>query len=426
MTINNGSMSFLRRKIVRPLLQYIRLRLDIVCYSIRLSKILKNKQKKEKLKVVFFPINIGMWKNDHLFKLLQNDSRYDPYVISFFVPVDNPDFQRRNQEEMRTFFTNKGYPYYDMYDYEKNEWFNIESFQPDVVFYTQAVNVSYKRYNIQSLWNNCLFYYIPYCLLMEQETITDNTLLFNISMKVFAPSEFHKKYWSGFINRGKNVVVTGYPSFDYLLDNSNVSCSKWKCNDGRKRVIWAPHHSITNNDLLSYSNFLEIADSMVELAEKYQDKMEFVFKPHPRLRPKLEQMDGWGVERTGEYYNKWTKMPNTNFVDGNYFDLFLTSDAMIHDCSTFMAEYLLTGKPVMFNMRDDSAMNLNEYAKRCFQQHYIGRSLQDVEEFLNEIVLSGSDPMKSQRLEFVEKELKVGYQSSVAGSIYSEIKKDLG
>ena len=366
-----------------------------------------------------------MWKNDYLFKLLQADSRFDPYVISFFVPVDDADYQRRNQEEMRLFFTSKGYPYFDMYDYEKNEWFDIESFQPDVVFYTQAVNVSYKRYNIQSLWKNCLFYYIPYCLLMENETRSDNTLLFNICMKIFAPSAFHKRYWSGFINGGKNVVVTGYPSFDYLLNNTTTLCKKWKCNDGRKRVIWAPHHSVTNYDLFSYSNFLEIADAMVDFAQKYQDKIEFVFKPHPRLRPKLEKMKEWGIERTKKYYTKWEEMSNTNFVDGDYFDLFLTSDAMIHDCSTFMAEYLLTGRPVLFNLRDESAMNLNEYAKKCYKQHYIARSIEDIEVFIEDVVLGGNDTMESQRLSFVEKELKVGSQRYVAESIYLEIKKDL-
>ena len=416
---------FLRKKIVSPLVKNIRLRSEIFLYNRRLPKIFKGICKKDRIKVVFFPINIGMWKNDYLFDLLMSDPRFDPYIISFFVPVDSRDFQRRNQEEMRAYFLSKGYPYYDMYDFEKDRWFDIESFQPDIVFYTQAVNVSYKRYNIQSLWHNSIFYYIPYCLLMEQETISDNTLLFNICMKVFAPSEFHKKFWSSFINGGKNVVVTGYPSFDYLSNNSSLPCKKWKCNDGRKRIIWAPHHSICNNDILSYSNFLDIADYMVMLAEQYKEEVEFVFKPHPRLRPKLEQMTGWGIERTKEYYSKWAEMSNTNFVDGDYFDLFLTSDAMIHDCSTFMAEYLLTGKPVLFNLRDEMAMNLNEYAQRCFRQHYIGHSLSDIEQFIKYVVLKGNDSMKNSRLDFVKKYLNAGIRNSVAESIYKEMKKDL-
>ena len=382
-------------------------------------------KKSKRIKIVFFPINIGMWKNDYLFEKFLADPRFDPYVISFFVPVDNIDYQRRNQDEMREYFTAKGYPYYDMYNFEKKEWFDIELFQPDVVFYTQAVNVSYRQYNIQSLWKRTIFYYIPYCLLMENETKSDNTLLFNICMKVFAPSDYHKQSWSEFANGAKNVVVTGYPSFDYLIPSQPVLCAKWKCNDKRKRVIWAPHHSIRNVDSLSYSNFLEVADAMVLLAEKYQSKIEFVFKPHPRLRPKLEQFDGWGIERTQKYYQKWSEMPNSNFVDGDYFDLFLSSDAMIHDCSTFMAEYLLTQKPVMFNLRDESGMNLNDYAKCCYKQHYIGRNIKDIEFFLNDVVLGGNDEMRDRRIDFVEKELRAGRNEMVAERIFKEIKKDL-
>lgn len=409
------------RKVIKPL----QLRWDYYSYQQRLPHIQKEISNKEKIKVVFFPINLGMWKCDYLFQLMLNDHRFEPYIISFFVPVDSWDFQLRNQREMRSFFKAKNYPYYDMYDESKDEWFDIESFHPDIVFYTQAVNVSYPNYKIQSLWKNSLFYYVPYCMGMEKETAGYNTLLFNICKKVFAPSDYHKDYWSSFFyNKGRNIVSRGYLSFDYLTSPTNHFCTKWKCNDGRKRVIWAPHHSITTQDLLSYSNFLEIADSMVDIANKYEKKIEFVFKPHPRLRPKLELTPEWGVERTTAYYKKWEEMSNTNFVDGDYYDLFLSSDGMVHNCSTFMAEYLLTGKPVMFNLRDESAMILNEYAQKCYEQHYLGKTMNEIEKFLDDVVLGGNDPMKEQRLAFVKKELKGGNDELVAERIFNEIKND--
>lgn len=403
----------------------IKFRLDYYRYKRRMPKIEEVIAAKERVKVVFFPINIGMWKNDYLFQMMMGDPHFEPYVISFFVPGDNIDFQRRNQEEMREYFTSKGYPYFDMYDFEKNEWFDIEAFHPDLVFYTQAVNVSYKRYNIQSLWYSSLFYYIPYCLLMENETKSDNTLLFNISKAVFAPSEYHKKAWSAFINKGRNIVVSGYPSFDYLINPQHKPFYAWKCGDNKKRVIWAPHHSIASYDLLSYSNFLTIADEMMELAKKYQDSIQFVFKPHPRLRPKLEQTKGWGIERTTSYYNLWATMSNTSYEDGAYYDLFLTSDAMIHDCSTFMAEYLLTGKPVMFNLRDESHLDLNQYAKECYKHHYIGKNINDIEAFLIDVVIGGNDIMKSKRQSYIDNNLKGKEIDSVAETIFNTIKGQL-
>jgi hypothetical protein len=409
-----------------PLKMYFQLRLAIIYYNIRVGGIKKRIKKKNKIKVVFFPINIGMWKNDFLFRLFQNDPRFEPVVISFLVPVDKQDFQQHNQEEMQSFFRERGYSYYNMYDFVSGKWLNIKEIRPDMVFYAQPVNVGYKDYCIQALWKDALFYYIPYCMGMEDEKKGYNTLLFNICSKVFAPSFFHKKFWSSyFYNKGKNIVVTGYPSFDYLTIPAPAICHKWKCNDRRKRVIWAPHHTVASSDHLTYSNFLLIADTMIELAKKYKDTIEFVFKPHPRLRPKLEKLPTWGSERTEAYYKQWEEMPNTNFVDGDYFDLFMSSDAMIHDCSTFMAEYLFTGNPVMFLLRENSTVRLNEYAKKCYEHHYIGHNLNEIEFFIENVVLNGDDPMKSQRLNFVETSLKQGDGDTVAEKIFYEIKRDL-
>lgn len=420
-----GLLSIIYHFLLKILSQY-RCWRDYHIYKQRLPKLRKRIFSKEKIKVVFFPINLGMWKNDYLFRLMMAHPRFEPYVVSFFVPVDGWDFQLRNQYEMAEYFKGKGYPYLDMYDTIHDKWFDAKYFKPDIVFYTQAVDVAYPQYKIKSFWKNCLFYYIPYCILMENERRGYNTLLQNICDKYFASSSFHKKeYSSFFLNKGNNIVVTGCPSFDYLTNPENEPCYQWKCNDRKKRIIWAPHHSITTADLLNYSNFLNIADEMIELAKKYQDKVQFVFKPHPRLRPKLELMEGWGPERTAKYYDEWATMPNTSFEDGTYYDLFLTSDAMIHDCSTFIAEYLLTGKPVAFLLKKDTNLDLNEYAQQCYSNHYELRSIQDIEIFINDVVLKGIDPMKEMRLSFVHQTLLPKGNSTVAQNIFDEIAKEL-
>ena len=413
-------------RVLWKLLTPCRLWRDYHVYQYRLPKLREKVFSKEKIKVVFFPINLGMWKNDYLFRLMMSHPRFEPYIVSFFVPADSRDFQLRNQQEMAEKFTAKGYPYLDMYDPVSDKWFDAKAFKPDIVFYTQAVDEAYPQYKIKALWKDCLFYYIPYCMGMEDQRRGYNTLLDNICERFFAPSAFHKKeYSSYFLNKGKNIVFTGYPSFDYLTKPEHEPTYRWKCNDERKKIIWAPHHSITTQDLLSYSNFLTIADDMVALAMKYQDKVQFVFKPHPRLRPKLELMEGWGVERTARYYRQWEMMPNTCFEDGAYFDLFLTSDALIHDCSTFMAEYLITEKPVMFVMRDDNQLNLNEYAQRCFEQHYLGYSINDVERFINEVVLGGNDTRQNERQSFVRNYLLPKGDVSVAENIFNEMCNEL-
>lgn len=404
----------------------LKLRLSFYYYQIRLPNLTKDIFSKEKIKVVFFPINIGMWKNDYLFDLLLKHPRFEPYIVSFFVPSDPSDYQKSNQMEMKSYFESKGYPYMDMYNFETQKWFNINKFKPDIIFYTQAVDTAYPQYKIKSLWNNSIFYYIPYCLIIANEKAGFNTLLFNISKKVFAPSEFVKKYWSTFfLNKAKNVVVTGYPSFDYLTHPQGTKAKNESPKSDLLTVIWAPHHSIFSDDIFCHSIFLEIADRMLELVKKYENKIHFVFKPHPRLRPKLQQHKDWGVDRTTSYFNFWRDASNATLQEGEYFNLFLSSDAMIHDCITFMAEYLVTSKPALFVKNKNVKMDLNEYGQGCFENHYKAYSFEDIEKFIDDVLIHHNDNMKKRREYFVNKHLLPPDGSLVAETIFEEIVADL-
>ena len=90
-----------------------------------------------------------------------------------------------------------------------------------------------------------------------------------------------------------------------------------------------------------------------------------------------------------------------------------------------MGEYLYTGKPLMFVVSNESLMNHNEFAKACFEQHYVGRNLQDLEAFFIDVVLDGKDSMKDQRMDFVMKELMGSSTKAISQRIYEEMIKDL-
>ena len=94
-------------------------------------------------------------------------------------------------------------------------------------------------------------------------------------------------------------------------------------------------------------------------------------------------------------------MENTQLFNDGYEDLFLTSDAMIHDCGSFTTEYLFTKKPVMYLCKDaDMTEKFNEFGVKAFECHYQGHSVADIDRFLKEVVISGNDPMKLQRETF--------------------------
>jgi hypothetical protein len=139
-------------------------------------------------------------------------------------------------------------------------------------------------------------------------------------------------------NGGVNALVTGYPGVDNLLDPNYSPRDVWKIKDKKvKRLIWAPHHSMFTDECIYYSCFLQYSDFMLEMAQKDRDDIQIAFKPQPVLRNKLNQY--WGKGKTDDYYHRWESMDNTFLENGGYVDVFLTSDAMIHDSGSFLIEF---------------------------------------------------------------------------------------
>ena len=96
--------------------------------------------------------------------------------------------------------------------------------------------------------------------------------------------EMAKKYMK---NKGKNIKITGSPKIDERFDNNFIPNDIWKPQDKpKKRIIWAPHRSDKYPmNMYQYNGFYVLYDYMFELAEKYKDEVQFVFRPHPVLNP---------------------------------------------------------------------------------------------------------------------------------------------
>lgn len=394
----------------------------IDAYNSRLPEKVALVAAKDRIKVVFYVLNLGMWKSDRLFRLLRQDSRFSPVIVPYLHEKDSPEYNREMALSLRQYFLDMGYPYEEGFDLQTNRQIPVDSLGADIVFYPQPyIN------DMASLPSKALMGYIPYSFSMSDLPELHDFLYQNICWRMFYPSQLHKDMEARYsYNKGVNVVVTGNPAADYFLEPHEVDSSMWKQQDPRiKRIIWAPHHSIWKNDSLDIATFLDIAQGMLELAGKYEGRVQFVFKPHPRLEAKLYHAVGWGVEKTRAYYDQWRNRPNCNLVDGNYVDLFLSSDAMVHDCGTFIADYLYVNKPVLFLSDKPCIERFNEFANACYKVHYHGSSLGRIEEFI-QMVLSGEDEMLPQRTRFIEDNLSNPDGTTVAMRTYIEICRGLG
>ena len=404
------------RPVVHPLRLFKRSR-QVDIYNKSIPKRVEEISTHQPIRVMFYVANVAMWKSDKLLDLLKEDNRFEPIIVSYLYDFDTFENKQTTETEVSSYFISKDVEYHCGFDFTKNSLIPANTFNADVLFYPQPYTDSFRQLPTRGLLS-----YIPYCFGMEDDMRFYNRLYHNVCWKMFAPTSLHKEIEKKYNrNKGSNVCVVGNPLSDYFYDGHEASSKDWKIQDSSlKRIIWAPHHSILPEDTLDYSNFLEIADKMLELAEKYSEKVQFVFKPHPRLRDKLNKLPEWGKERTDRYFNEWASRCNTNFANGNYVDLFLTSDALIHDCSSFTAEYLYTNKPVMFVTDREEIPGFNEFAKKCFAVHYKGSSMEEIEQFIKDVI-DGSDVMRPKRSAFVNQYFKPQDGKTVAEKIYEEL-----
>ena len=402
------SLGFLKffKPVFRPLYQSIKYHTEIYKVQSCQRKALAKLKDKPKIRCVFFALFEEIWKVDGVYRLMMDHPRFDPVIL--VCPIVNYGYDNMisRMDQCYTYFKRKGYNVIKAFDGVR--YTDVDKdLSPDVLFYTNPYRgLIDDRYYITK-FSNTLTIYVPYYFgEWSNYQWMCNLPFHNLLWRYYLETPFHKKYSQHYSsNKARNVVVTGYPGIEKLINSKgNPSIKVWKESDTKKkRIIWAPHHTIEENKDCYYSCFLRYSDFMIKMVQKYSGDVQFVFKPHPLLKNKLEKM--WGKDKTEFYYSLWETMPNTSLKDGDYSDLFLTSDAMIHDSGSFLIEYLFMNKPVMRTLNNIPLENeFNPFALKCLEYYYLANSEQDIEQFIQNVI-NGVDPLKEQRTKFVNEVL---------------------
>lgn len=391
---------------------------------------LKKVSKKDKIKVVFFLIHDSVWKCETIYYLMKKDNRFEPIVIVCPYILYGEEIMLRDMNQAFSSFEAKGYNVLKSYNETTNKWMDVKKeINPDIIFFTNPHHLTKEEYYITN-YTDCLTCYVPYGFknsYLHQFHYNGQTQ--NLVWKFFLETEIHKKLSKQYAqNKGINTLVTGYPGLDVFFSQDYQPVDVWKIKNKKiKRIIWAPHHTIPwIGETLNYATFLKYADFMLEIAEIYKEKIQIAFKPHPLLRAKLSKEHIWGKEKTDDYYNKWEKNPNGQLHEGEYIDLFLTSDGMIHDSSSFVIEYLYTNKPVMFLINDDKITDrFNEIGKLALSKLYHGKSSDDIMAFVENVVINSNDSKHDERIHFFNSIVKPPNNVTASENIFNFLKSSI-
>jgi len=163
---------------------------------------------------------------------------------------------------------------------------------------------------------------------------------------------------------------------------------------GKFRLVWAPHHSV-RPEWLGFGMFDRVYKEILQWASENPD-IEIVLKPHPMLFESRAHGLLSPADITA-FLEAWDALPNTAYqTGGDYAPLLGASDAMLTEGISFLAEYQLFGKPLIW-LDSKQHVDFNSIGEEIMKGAYRVESAAETIELVAQLRHRKSDPLKSKR-----------------------------
>ena len=160
-------------------------------------------------------------------------------------------------------------------------------------------------------------------------------------------------------------------------------------------MIYAPHHSL-GKQYLAMSTFDWSGHVMRSLDDEHPS-IDWVYKPHPSLWFNVERAGCMTKEEYARYEQGWSDLPNAAVYDsGRYFDLFKRSAALITCSGSFLAEYLPTGRPIVW-LKSSTTVGLNRIGERLAEGFYVVHDEAELRETFDRVIVRGAEYLSETR-----------------------------
>lgn len=367
-----------------------------------------------RLRVLFLVNDNTKWNADSVYKLLRDDERFDCSIV--VCRQEQSELEKRTRlgynDDLR-FFAEREVPVVPGVDPATGADIDVLSLKPDLVFYCQPWGWVAGRNNLEHVSRGALTAAFPYSVPVANDPSDWGAAFYFRLWRYCLPDVLTLEDFSGrMVNGAANCRVTGYPKLDEYMEPAAASGSaggfRAESPSTKPTIIWAPHHSFAGR--LRYATFEWSAPAIAGLCSE-RAGVEWVCKPHPRLRFELVKQGLFSEEGLREWFDAWCAMPNARVYDaGGYMGLFRESAALLTDSVSFLAEYLPSGSPVVLLVNEKSA-GYNRLGSRIVEAYYKAHNAGELQNIVA-MLLRGEDPLREKRL--AARELLIDSSASAA------------
>jgi hypothetical protein len=394
---------------------------------LRHARLLARHRGARPIRVAFLVSNTASWKVGPVLSRMLGDGDFQP--IAVICPVIRgklSEVAEQTAETMRRYLDAQGFPYIDLTRVDENgAKTELDRLDPHLLVFTNPHRLVPKALH-DDLFSERLSCYVPYSHEVMQygdDQEQHNQESHNAFWKIFVPHEASRRCYADARIRGDaGVSVTGFPACEPLMGSARArDPSPWKPQDRAKtRVVYAPHW-LWRPDI-KMATIDAFGDAMMQIAGDYRDDIQWALRPHPMLRPRLMQDPAWGPARTKGFFDFWENSEFSQIHEDDYVPLFRTSDALIHDSGSFLAEYLYLRKPVMYLMTEETGDKyFNSFGRGAITACEIGRSADEIRRFLDDLLAERN--ARVDHSAFFTQEIAPHFETLPSQKICDEIKR---
>ena len=380
---------------------------------------------KEKLKIGFVIIDAAQWCGDDVYNFFADDKRFETTI-----------FDCLRTDQISNELVIKDYRH-GVEQFEKRG-LNVVALakqdepvsEQDILFFlTPYLDKLPKVFRSENLTLKTLATHITYSFMMSVRTKDFyNYTIFHTAWKIFFSSPvIHRLFSRNNVAGLPRGLYSGYPRMDIFFDKNVNFNFDWKmARPDAKKIIYAPHWSI--NSVTKQATFQWNYQFMYEFAKNHPE-ISWVIKPHQALFfSAVKEKVFPSAKAYEEYLQKWNDLPNAQVYTGAHYQaLFATSDGMIHDSSSFIAEYQYVNKPMIFLTRE--GLKSNYLAKEILKVSYLvdGKDLDGIAATMQKVFIEGDDDKAAARKKIYDKYLNYPQYNGMLASefIYKSISDEL-
>ncbi|NLL91881.1 MAG: hypothetical protein GX222_05610 [Ruminococcaceae bacterium] len=307
-----------------------------------------------------------------------------------------------------------------------NTWLDLKSLSTDYFFYQRPYDYyRYEEYHIKVVCNYSKTCCIPYYGIGLKVGNNIINLPIDFLSKLdfyFAENDERAEHFRNRIKKETDdykgrIITTGSPRLDLSLKSFEKEeyNQLWK-KDGKNgyRILWAPRWSTSEGNC----HFFDYKSVLLNYAMKHKD-IELLLRPHPMMFDNFIFTGEMSETEVKEFKDKYNGTDNVGIDEtADYRTALYTADCLVADETSLIAEFFLTGKPIVFCKK---ITHFNALSERLSKGMYIVSNENELISTFNSLV-NGEDNLKEKRQSIAEKEFPSRYRNAV--NLIKNILKD--